>query len=65
MIHSLKKAYPIASMCALVGVARSSYYAWKARQGKARPVRMGLMREVQAIHAQMRQSYGSRRYRRK
>src|ERR1700754_3545537 len=61
VIRQAEKAYPTATLCRVVGVARSSYYAWKARQGKARPVRMGLMREVQAIHAQMRQSYGSRR----
>jgi putative transposase len=61
VIRQAEKAYPVVTLCRVVGVARSSYYAWKARQCKTRPARMELVREVQAIHAQMRQSYGSRR----
>ncbi|BCQ26849.1 transposase [Caballeronia sp. NK8] len=61
MIQEAEKAYPAAVVCRVVGVARSSYYAWKARQHKGRSARAELVREVQAIHAQMRQSYGSRR----
>jgi putative transposase len=61
VIQETEKAYPASTVCRVVGVARSSYYAWKARQNKDRSARTELVREVQAIHAQMRQSYGSRR----
>ncbi|MCE4546109.1 MULTISPECIES: IS3 family transposase [unclassified Caballeronia] len=61
MIRQTEKAYPVAVVCRIVGVARSSYYAWKARQCKDRARNEQLVREVQTIHAQHRQSYGSRR----
>jgi putative transposase len=61
VIQQAQKAYPAAVVCRVLGVARSSYYAWAARQCKDRPARARLVREVQAIHLQMRQSYGSRR----
>lgn len=61
MIRQAEKAFATATLCRVLGVVRSSYYAWKARQCKERSARVGLVREVQAIHAQMRQSYGSRR----
>jgi putative transposase len=61
VIHEAQKAYPAAVVCRVMDVPRSSYYAWKARQCEGDSGRAGLVREVQAIHAQMRQSYGSRR----
>jgi putative transposase len=61
VIQQAQEAYPTAVVCRVMGVARSSYYAWKARQCKDECARVELVREVQAIHAQMRQSYGSRR----
>jgi putative transposase len=61
MIQQMEKAYPTAIVCKLLGVARSSYYAWKASQGKDRSACAELVREVQAIHVETRRSYGSRR----
>jgi putative transposase len=61
VIQEAEKAYPTSMVCRAMDVARSSYYAWKARQGKDCSARQELVRHVQAIHAQMRQSYGSRR----
>lgn len=61
MIQQAQKAFPTEVVCRVLEVPRSSYYAWKARQSKDNSARAGLVREVQAIHAQMRQSYGSRR----
>jgi putative transposase len=61
VIRQAEKAYPTSTVCRVVGVARSSYYAWKARQCQDRAARAALVREVQAIHAQVRHSYGSRR----
>jgi putative transposase len=61
VIREAEKAFPTSTVCEVVGVARSSYYAWKRRQSKNGLARAELVREVQAIHAQRRQSYGSRR----
>jgi putative transposase len=61
VIQEAEKAYPTSIVCRVMGVARSSYYAWKARQGKDCSARATLVREVQAIHAQMWRSFGSRR----
>ncbi|MDR5839460.1 IS3 family transposase [Caballeronia sp. LZ034LL] len=61
VIQQAEKAFPTEVVCRVVEVPRSSYYAWKARQRQENAARVGLVREVQAIHAQMRQSYGSRR----
>jgi putative transposase len=61
VIQETQKAYPTSVVCKVLGVPCSSYYAWKKRQDTPCSVRVGRVREVQAIHAQMRQSYGSRR----
>lgn len=61
MIQRAGKAYPVAAVCRAVGVARSSYYAWKARRARPHPKRQVALREVCAIHAQYDQTCGSRR----
>jgi len=60
VIHSLKEAYPIALMCALAGVARSSYYAF-ARPRSAPLNSPQLLDAARQIHLENRCSYGSRR----
>ena len=60
MIHSLKKAYPIVLMCTLMGVARSSYYAF-ARPRSQRLRSPELLDAARKIHDESRCSYGSRR----
>ena len=60
MIHSLKKAYPIASMCALVGVARSSYYAFARLRGE-RPHTTEVLDAARQIHTESRRNFGTRR----
>ena len=60
MIHSLKKAYPIVLMCALMGAARSSYYMFsRARNQRQRSPE--LLDAARQIDVQGRCSYGSRR----
>lgn len=60
MIHSLKEAYPIAAMCALTGVSRSSYYAFvRPRRQRTQPAQ--LLDAMHQIHDESRASYGSRR----
>jgi putative transposase len=60
VIHSLKKAYPIVLMCTLMGVARSSYYAF-ARPRSQRLSSAELLDAARQIHDESRCSYGSRR----
>lgn len=60
MIHSLKKACPIVLLCALTGVARSSYYAF-ARARSQRQRSPDLLDAARQIHDENRCSYGSRR----
>jgi putative transposase len=57
VIHSLKKAYPIASMCALVGVARSSYYAFARLRGE-RPHTTEVLDAARQIHTESRRNFG-------
>ena len=55
-------AYPIATMCRLLGVSTSGYYAWRNRPPSARAVRDAqLQSRIRAIHAASRGTYGAPR----
>lgn len=56
----MEKAYPVALICRLAGVARSSSYAWRARQGRSNRDAT-VLEAVRRIHEETRRSYGSRR----
>ncbi|WP_122842032.1 IS3 family transposase [Burkholderia pseudomallei] len=60
VIQAMEKAYPVALMCRLAGVARSSYYAWRSRQGRSNRDAT-VLEAVRRIHEETRRSYGSRR----
>ncbi|QTO49382.1 IS3 family transposase [Burkholderia latens] len=60
VIQAMEKAYPVALICRLAGVARSSYYAWRARQGRSNRDAT-VLEAVRRIHEETRRSYGSRR----
>jgi len=60
VIERLEKAYPLAVVCRLCGVARSSYYAYASRAGRALP-EPAVLTTVRTIQAQSRHSFGSRR----
>jgi putative transposase len=55
-------AYPIATMCRLLGVSSSGYYAWVKREAsqRARSDAM-LLAEIRAAHAASRGTYGAPR----
>jgi len=55
-------AYPIATMCGLLGVSSSGYYAWATREvsQRARCDAM-LQAEIRAPHAASRGTYGAPR----
>ena len=54
--------YPIASMCRLLGVSPSGYYAWLKRRPSRRAVTdAALIGEIRAAHAASRGTYGAPR----
>lgn len=61
MIEQMKKAHTVADLCRALGVSRSAYYAWTARQHTLPAERVRLHSEVKAIAKETRYSYGSRR----
>lgn len=62
MIDAVKKAYPIALLCAVFEVSRSGYYLWKKGSKSARQLEYEeLASVVQKAHAASKGTYGSRR----
>ena len=54
--------YPIATMCRLLGVSPSGYYAWTKRQPSRRArTDTALVVEIRAAHAASRGIYGAPR----
>ena len=54
--------YPIATMCQLLGVSLSGYYAWRKRQPSQRSeTDAALLAEIQVAHANSRGTYGAPR----
>jgi putative transposase len=67
-IATVEAAHPVALSCRVVGVSRSGYYAWRARQperGGAPSARARadgeLLHRIRAIHVRSRGTYGSPR----
>ena len=61
-IEERKEDWPVTSMCRVLGVSRSGYYAWHSRKPSASEVwRQELTAEVKAIHAEVKGRYGSPR----
>jgi putative transposase len=56
--------FPIATLCRVLGVSPSGYYAWSERPPSARvQADEILLEQIRAIHAQSRGTYGARRIR--
>jgi putative transposase len=56
--------YPIATMCRVLGVSPSGYYAWRFRGPSNRAIAdEELMRRIRAIHERSRGTYGAPRIR--
>src|SRR5581483_2060804 len=54
--------YPVTMLCRVLGLARSGYYAWRARSVSARKERdQQLTRQIQTIFTDSRRTYGSPR----
>jgi putative transposase len=54
--------YPVTMLCRVLGLARSGYYAWRARSVSARKARdLQLTSQIQTIFTDSRRTYGSPR----
>lgn len=61
-ISAQEVAFPIQSMCEVLGVSRSGYYAWKDRPpAGADPKTVALTAEITAAHGRSRGHYDSPR----
>ena len=57
-----KAAHDVATMCRVLGVSPSGYYAWRTRPPSARAqADQGLLTHIRAIHAASRSTYGTPR----
>lgn len=57
-----KERWPVASICRVLAVTRSGYYAWLSRKPSARKVRQEtLVVKIRRVHAEHRGVYGSPR----
>ena len=61
-IATIVSPVPVARRCGLLGVSRSGYYAWRAREPSPRAsADVGLVGAIQRIHAAADRTYGSPR----
>ena len=59
-IEMNRTAYPVQTMCQLLAMSASGYYAWRKREKSVRARDNGaLVAEIRAIHAESNQVYGS------
>lgn len=60
MINELGEQYGVNDCCRVLGISRSSFYAWRQRQGKVNPKREKLKAVLVKHHKESRESAGSR-----
>ena len=61
-IEAEKANHAVSTMCRVLGVSRSGYYAWASRPPSARVVEnAALVEEIRRVHAESDGTYGSRR----
>ena len=61
-IHELEANFPIDSVCSVLSVSRSAYYAWRQGEPTARRLEDNhLLPEVRAIFGEHKRRYGARR----
>ena len=59
LIDAKKAQHPVSLLCAVLGVSRAGYYAWKQRPASPRAVRdVELTEQIGAIHGESKGTYG-------
>jgi putative transposase len=61
-VRAHQATHPVATVCRVLGVSPSGYYAWRQRPASARATAdAALSAQIDAIHARSRRTYGERR----
>jgi len=61
-INAQEVAFPVPSMCQVLGVSRCGYYAWKHRPAAGTDLKtVALSAEIASAHRRSRGNYGSPR----
>ena len=61
-IHQHQDDWPVTIMCRTLGVSTQGYYTWRSRSASQQQQRRdALLVQIQAIHAEVKQRYGSPR----
>ena len=61
-IHQHRDDWPVSTMCRTLGVSMQGYYSWRSRSASQQQQhRDALLVQIQAIHAEVEQRYGSPR----
>lgn len=61
-VDEQKAHYPVATMCRVLGVSSSGYYAWRSRPASVRALADAILTEViTTIHTDSRRTYGAPR----
>lgn len=59
LIDAEKASYPVATLCRMLGVSKSGYYAWRSRPPSKRTRQDALLTErIREIHSRSRETYG-------
>ena len=59
LIDAERASYPVATLCRMLGVSKSGYYAWRTRPPSNRSRQDALLTEkIREIHSRSRETYG-------
>lgn len=59
LIDAEEASYPVATLCRMLGVSKSGYYAWRSRPPSQRRRQDALLTEkIREIHSRSRETYG-------
>jgi putative transposase len=60
-IQKHENEYRVSSMCRVMQVSRSGYYAWRDRPAKSDAQKNELLSQIRRVHMQSRQAYGAKK----
>ena len=61
-VKAHEETYPVAMLCRVLNLSRSGYYNWCKREPSNRAIEnQELVEQIQSIHSQSRECYGSRK----
>ena len=59
LVDAEKASYPVATLCRMLGVSKSGYYAWRSRPPSKRSRQdAALTEKIRQIHSRSRETYG-------